>query len=165
MEFKIRERVIFEVTLEKLENRRKKVINFIRNYIKADQLENKESKNFDLKNYKPENLSTNTYSVFSASLENNRIIGACISELYEGGLLKIDKLIVGKEYRRQGVGLMLILKVIGYAKKNGIHNIQCVSLSIDKESKKFLKKAGFRKVGKLRRYLGKQDYYIWEYLP
>ena len=118
-----------------------------------------------MKHYNPENLPVKIYPVFSASLENKRIIGACISELYKDGLLRIDKLIVGKEYRRQGVGLMLILKVIEYAKKNNIHNIQCVSLSIDKESKKFLKKAGFRKVGKLRRYIGKQDYYLWEYLP
>ena len=117
-----------------------------------------------MKRYTLENIPITRYPVFSASLKDNKIIGACISELYANGLLRIDKLIVGKEYRRQGVGLMLISSIINYAKKNGIHNIQCVSLSVNKESKKFLKKAGFRKIGKLRRYLGKQDYYLWEYL-
>ncbi len=165
MEFKIRERTAFEVNLEKAENKRKNTIKFIRNWIKVDLLENDEGKNLDLKQYTPENMPIKQHPIFSAGLKNGKVIGACISEFYENGLLRIDKLVVGKEYGRQGIGLALMNSVIDYAKKNGIHNIQCVSLMSNKESKKFLRKAGFRKVGKLRRYLGKQDYYLWEYLP
>jgi len=165
MEFKIKERILFEVDLERKKNRRKNIISLIRNWIKTDMIENGESKNLDLKRYKSENMPVSLYPIFSASLSNNKIIGACICELYGEGLLRIDNLIVRKEYRRQGVGLKLVSNVVDYAKKNKIYNMQCISLSINKESKKFLKKAGFRKVGKLRRYVGKKDYYLWEYLP
>ncbi len=159
MEFKIKERIAFEVKLEKSEEGREKVIKFLRD---------SESEEFDLGKYNNKRMqikSTKYYPFFSANSENGKIIGVCASDLYDKGLLRVDLLAVDSRYRRQGVGLSILRKVIDFAQKNNIHNIQCVSLVSNKESKKFLKKAGFRKVGKLKKYLGKQDYYLWEYLP
>ena len=159
MEFKIKERIAFEVKLEKSEEGREKVIKFLRD---------SESEEFDLGKYNNKRMqikSTKYYPFFSANSENGKIIGVCASDLYDKGLLRVDLLAVDSRYRRQGVGLSMLRKVIDFAQKNNIHNIQCVSLVSNKESKKFLKKAGFRKVGKLKKYLGKQDYYLWEYLP
>lgn len=168
MEFKIKERTAFEVNLEKSEYGRKKVIKFLRNWVKLSSIENNENQesysdsHYDKNQYiKP----ANHYPIFSAKSSNGKIIGACVSELYQNGLLRVDLLAVDSKYRRQGIGISMLKKIIGFAQKNKIHNIQCLSLVSNKGSKKFLKKAGFRKVGKLRKYIGKQDYYLWEYLP
>ncbi|MCL4362142.1 MAG: GNAT family N-acetyltransferase [Candidatus Parvarchaeota archaeon] len=159
MEFKIKERIAFEVKLEKSQKAREKLIKFIRD---------SESEEFDLEwhdNKRTQIKLIKYWPFLSANSENGKIIGACISDLYNEGLLRVDLLVVDSKYRRQGVGIAMLKKIIDFAKKNNIHNIQCVSLVSNKESKKFLKKAGFRKVGKLKKYLGKQDYYLWEYLP
>ncbi len=159
MEFKIKERMTFEVRLEKRKEGREKVIKF---------LTNSEGNEFGLEQYKNKEMPIKLikyYPFFSANSENGKIIGACASELYGKGLLSIELLAVDNRYRRQGAGLSILKKVLDFAHKNKIHNIQCSSLVSNKESKKFLKKAGFRKVGKLKKYVGKQDYYLWEYLP
>ncbi|MEM0143478.1 MAG: GNAT family N-acetyltransferase [Candidatus Parvarchaeum sp.] len=165
MEFKIKERVEFEVRLEKGENGRKKIVRFLRNSVKENIVRKSEDNTPILKQYNGENRSSKNQLFFMAYSNGGKVVGACVSEIYGKGLLRLDLLTVKKEHQRQGVGLAIIIYIISYAKKNGIHNIQCISLISDKRSKKFLKKAGFKKAGKLKKYLGKQDYYIWEYLP
>ncbi|MCL4397140.1 GNAT family N-acetyltransferase [Candidatus Parvarchaeota archaeon] len=168
MEFKIKERIAFDVNLEESEYGRKKTIKFLRNLVKSSSIENSESQWSSLDPYNDKNLnfkSMKYYPVFSAKSSDGRIMGACASELYQDGLIRVDLLAVDSKYKRQGVGLSLLKKIVDFARKNKIHNIQCLSPVLNKESKKFLKKAGFRKVGKLKKYFGKQDYYLWEYLP
>jgi ribosomal protein S18 acetylase RimI-like enzyme len=168
MEFKINERIAFEVNLEKSKNNREKTIKFLRNWVKSASIKNSENNESVLSLYNNKNLDVKSMKychLFSAKSSNGKVIGACISNLYGKGLLRVNLLAVDNKYRRQGVGLSILKKVIDFAQKNNIHNIQCISLVSNKETKKFLKKANFRKVGKLKRYLGKQDYYLWEYLP
>ncbi|MGC8533710.1 MAG: GNAT family N-acetyltransferase [Candidatus Parvarchaeum sp.] len=168
MEFKIKERIEFEVNLEKEQNNRRKVIKFLRNFIKLSSIGNSKSQEsypYLYQNNGPIFKSADSYPILSAKSGNGKIIGACVSELYQSGLLHVNLLAVDNKYRRQGIGLSILKKIIDFARKHKIHNIQCLSLVSDKESKKFLKKAGFRKVGKLKKYIGEKDYYLWEYLP
>ncbi|MCL4372728.1 GNAT family N-acetyltransferase [Candidatus Parvarchaeota archaeon] len=165
MEFKIKERIAFNIKLEKDKNKRKDIIKFLRAWIKVDPVENNESKFEYLKFYNNKKIFDSSYLFISANSDDGKIVGACALELYKKNLLKIDWLVVNKEHRRQGVGFSIIRYIIDYAKRYNLYNIECISLISNKESKKFLKKVGFKKVGKLKHYWAKQDYYLWEYLP
>ncbi len=165
MEFKIKERTAFDVKIENDENKRKDIIKFLKARIKEDPLENSESKTAYLKLYKYEKVKDNSYQLFSANSKNGKLLGVCVSEIYNEHLLRIDWLAVDTQHRRQGIGFAILNYVIDYAKRHNLYNLECISLVLNKESKKFLKKAGFRKVGKLKHYWAKQDYYLWEYLP
>ena len=165
MEFKIKERINFDIKLEKDKNKLKNIIKFLRASIKEDPDENDESKSEYLTLYDPKKISDLPYLFISANSDDDKIIGACILEIYKKNLLKIDFFAVNKNYRRQGVGFSMLRYIIDYARKYNLYNVECISLISNKEAKKFLKKTGFKKVGKLKHYWAKQDYYLWEYLP
>ncbi|EFD93043.1 MAG: GCN5-related N-acetyltransferase [Candidatus Parvarchaeum acidophilus ARMAN-5] len=156
MEFRLRERPIFKIKRTVDPRRDRKLIEFLR----------KHSNRINLGGISIESGSDSKYgdNVFYAKGEKG-IIGACSIVSYSRGLILCYNLSVLKEFRREGVGTALIRNVIDYASIEKIHNILVLSEISNKEAKKFLKKIGFRKIGKIRRLFNNKDYIMWEYLP
>ncbi|MCL4391429.1 GNAT family N-acetyltransferase [Candidatus Parvarchaeota archaeon] len=164
MKFTIKERVPFKTALAQKTKDREKIIRFIRKWIASDQFENRQSKKEELEWYTPSNLKKSSYLLFSADSADKNTLGVCSAEFYARNLIWIDWLITDSQYRRQGIGKAIIEELIEYARKNEVYNLLCDSLVSNKESRKFLKKLGFKKIGKIKKHWGKQDYYLWEYL-
>jgi GNAT superfamily N-acetyltransferase len=104
------------------------------------------------------------YLLLFATLDNNSIAGVCFAEFYSKNLLWLRQMFVMDKHRRRGIGTALVKKFISCAETKGAYNILCDSKASDKSTRKFLKKIGFRKVGKIKRHFGQKDYYLWEYV-
>lgn len=77
---------------------------------------------------------------------------------------KLIHMAVLKNYRRKGLGSMLLAKVDEFAKKNNANKIWLDTSSRLKESIAFYQKAGFRLVGELKRHFWGEDIVLFEKL-
>lgn len=155
MEFRLRERPVFMIKRAAGKGNRK-LAEFLRKY--GTGIDTGGVSHISGKGSRSED------AVFYAEGEKG-IIGACSMLGYGRGLLLCYSFSVLKEFRREGVGTALIKDVINHARAAKIHNIMFLSKTSSKEARKFLKKTGFRKIGRIKRFFGNQDYFLWEYLP
>ena len=84
-----------------------------------------------------------------------RVIGCIAIRMSKG---TISHLVVKPEYRKLGIGEILVNKVIEVARENGIKRLQTYIRRENKISKKLFRKMGFEKVGEL----GRSDIYRFE---
>lgn len=90
--------------------------------------------------------------------ENNQLIGFILANTYGGGVLYIHWLAVLKDFRRKGIGTMLLDAIEKESLKKGFHNIQ---FHTDKRNLGFYKKRGFEIVGLDRKsYFGIDEYVV-----
>lgn len=159
MTLKIKERTVFAVRPVHGKKGGEKALNFMKKGVCPENT----GKGPDL--YDTANRSGRAHFLFAAYSEKNDLLGVCSISLHTGGIIWLNMLVVDKKYKRQGIATgMLRYLLSDYAVKNSVHKLQCDSSVDNKDARKFLKKSGFRKVGKMRRHWGKQDYYLWEYL-
>ena len=86
-----------------------------------------------------------TYQIFVQ--ENRHVIGTMELKI-EGGVGKINTLIVHNDKQRQGIGKMLIEKATELIKKHGGHKL-FLTTGKDWEAARFYKALGFEQVGSL----------------
>ena len=106
------------------------------------------------------NLS-NEISTYANDRKN--IFGLCIATNFTKNVIWCDIIFVDNNFRRQGIGTAIFKGLLDHAYKNHINNILTASVVSDKGTRKFIKRLGFRKVGRIKQFLNKKDYIIWEY--
>ena len=77
--------------------------------------------------------------------DKGKIIGTVLGS-FDGRRGYIQKLVVGKNYRKQGLGKQLMESVVGKLKKLGVLYIP---ISCEAENTAFYQKSGFKKTGQI----------------
>lgn len=157
MEFKLKEKPEFKIKSADSQKQKIKIFRFM------DRFKEGFGGGFYFIN-KGSSKSINLYSIFYAE-ETKDILGACALLNYGENLLLVYYIYVLKTLRRQGVGAAIIKAALNHASKTKIQNILSFSLVSDKEARKFLKKEGFKKAGKVKHFFNGKDCILWEYLP
>lgn len=85
---------------------------------------------------------------FWIAVENESVVGTIGLMITDNNCGILKKFFVKKEYRSKKLGLSLYLKLLEYAKANGIGTLILDTPSVAVQSHKFYEKAGFKRVGK-----------------
>lgn len=151
MEFHLKERPVFRVKHENNVKNSKKLIKFLQGF----GYNSGKKELFDFSDKK---------SIVFYADNGKKILGILHLVEFTKEVLWCNIFLVKKEFRRQGLGTSLFKEAIGYLYKNKIKNVLAISEFSDKGSRKFLKKLGFKKIGKIKHFLSGKDYNLWEYL-
>jgi len=96
--------------------------------------------------------------IFKAT-RNKKILGY-IKGKFVVGVIYINTIIVDKNFRKKGIGKMLIKRVEEYAQKMNAHKIYFFTMETWAASK-FYKKLGYNKSGILKKHYLKKDFVIY----
>ncbi len=100
--------------------------------------------------------------VFVIKNEGGKIMGFISYYPYpKNGVGWIDWVLVDPNFRRKGLGKLLIKQVMNFAKKHGEHVVWNDTLKINYKSIGLFKKLGFAKLGLFKNAWYHQDYYLW----
>lgn len=93
---------------------------------------------------------------FQAMSQEGKTIGVLICKV-TAGVAYIDDLLVAKEYRKQGVGKLLVLKMEDFLKNEGVHKIYFYT-GKNWEATKFYQRLGYKITAELPMHHFKQDF-------
>lgn len=100
------------------------------------------------------------YYTFLVAIDDDKIIGyICSTIVYDNcDLLKI---IVNKDYRKQGIGKLLLLKLIEVCKEKDVENITLEVRDDNKTAISFYENNGFEQLGERKGYYNGKDAKIY----
>lgn len=93
------------------------------------------------------------------AIDGSNTVGTAKGQL-EAGVIYLKTILVSREYREQGIGEMLIKKIIAWAMPYGAHKIFLFTMS-HWGSTKFYEKLGFNQTGTLPNHYLKRDFVIY----
>lgn len=86
--------------------------------------------------------------IFLIAKENSKLLGFAVAEFTLGKFIWIDAIIVGKKYRRMGIGKKLFKIIESEARKKGYRDIYLVVPEFNKNSIKFYESLNMKKGNK-----------------
>ena len=97
-----------------------------------------------------ENELSKTFSASFSAVEGGKAIGCiiCNTSVDEAYIFKV---MVSKEYRRKGVALSLVERLIDYAADNGIIRLVLEVRESNEKARKLYEKAGFLYIGNIKK--------------
>lgn len=102
------------------------------------------------------NIELAAKEISLAALDRQEVVGILQLEIGEG-VMKIKNLIVGNQFKRQGIGRRLIKKAEKLAKENDCHKLFLITPkgfnAVD-----FYKAMGFKQTGELKKHYLKKDW-------
>jgi ribosomal protein S18 acetylase RimI-like enzyme len=125
---------------------------------------NEIAKQNEIKKYTPkkilEMIRKDKYSVLVAK-NGKKVVGFCFNQ-FDNYTIWIDWLGVDEKLRKDGIGTLIIERVITDARKRKAHKVWCDTRSNNEPSKNLMKKLGFREVIELKNHWYGQDFILWE---
>ncbi len=125
---------------------------------------NELAKSNEISHYTFENLiekiKEDKYSIIIA-IENDKLLGFCFNR-FDDYTIWLEWIITQKDYRKSGIGNMILKKLQEYSLKRKCHKIWCDCRTTNAISKSFLEKFGFKFIVELKNHWYKQDFYIFD---
>jgi len=125
---------------------------------------NEIAKQNEIKKYTPKKIlkmiRKDKYSVLVAK-NGKKVVGFCFNR-FDDYTIWIDWFGVDEKLRNNGIGTLIVERVITDARKRKAHKVWCDTRSNNEPSKNLLKKLGFREIIELKNHWYGQDFILWE---